>query len=47
MVLVIPSPLLLALCIALALPYLALGVRALTQRAARTIPERHGLRDLE
>jgi hypothetical protein len=46
MVIIISSPILFGLCLALAVPYIVLGIRSLATRAARPIPERHGLRDL-
>ena len=46
MVIIITSPILFATCIALALPYVALGVRALT-RQRTSIPHGHGLRELK
>ena len=46
MVIVITAPILFGLCVALAVPYVLIGWRSLHQ-AAREIPERHGLRDLE
>jgi hypothetical protein len=47
MVIIIHNAVLLGIIIALALPYLLIGWRALVARAPRTPPSNHGLRRIK
>jgi hypothetical protein len=47
MVIIIESPVLFTICLALSLPYIWIGLRALVARAPRTPPSNHGLRRID